>query len=79
MTLYILGEKMGFVSQNGLDRFAFVPSCNQGKLLLTTTNDNFKTSNWIKTKPAAYSSDSYRHRTENADTYEWNTLKLFRV
>jgi len=51
MTLYILGEKMGFVSQNGLDRFAFVPSCNQGKLLITTTNDTFKTSNWTQTKP----------------------------
>ena len=39
-TLYIFGEKLGFVSQNGLDRFIFVPSCNQGKLLLSTTNDN---------------------------------------
>jgi len=25
-TLYIFGEKMGFVSQNGLDRFAFISS-----------------------------------------------------
>ena len=50
-TLYIFGEQLGFVSQNGLDCFAFVPSCNQGKLLLSTTNDNFKTLNWMKTKP----------------------------
>jgi len=50
-TLNIFGEKLGFVSQNGIDRFAFVPSCNQGELLLTPTNNNFKTSNWIKTKP----------------------------
>ena len=35
-----LAKKLGFVSQNGLDRFIFVPSCNQGKLLLSTTNDN---------------------------------------
>ena len=49
-----LWRKLGFVSQNGLDRFAFVPSCNQGKLLLTTTNDNVNTSNWIKTKPTSY-------------------------
>ena len=41
-TLYIFGEKMGFVSQNGLDRFAFISSWNQGKLLLVTTDDYFK-------------------------------------
>jgi len=27
-----------------------------------------------KQKQTAYSSDSYRHRTENNDGYEWNTL-----
>jgi len=52
-SVYLL-RKLGFVSQNGLDRFAFVPSCNQGKLLLTTTNDNVKTSNWIKSKSTSY-------------------------
>ena len=52
----------------------------KGRYSLTTTNYNFKTSKTsiskigYKQNQTAYSSDSYRHHTENTDVYWWNTL-----
>ena len=71
--LYIFGKKLGFVSQNGLDRFALVHLVIKGSYSyrLRTTTLNVKLE---KTNQAAYSSDSYRHRTENTGAYGWKKI-----